>query len=320
MLKLAVLANFPIPEVEPRHVEAIRRCADGYEVVVTADLEQQMIEIVDADVVFGSLPRPLFLAGRRLRWVQAVGAGVDRMLYREFVESDVLLTSEKGLVGIHLAEHAFALLLGLSRGMQRALRRPRWDTRAEIRANAWELWGSTLGIIGLGGTGIEVARRAAAFGMRVVAVEPEPVARPDHVAWLKPPEALDELLAESDTVVICAPLTSATRQLFNAERFAAMRRGAVLIDVTRGEIIDRAALVEALQSGQLGGAGLDTPPEEPFPADDPLWQVDNVIITPHVAGASPRRGDRIVELFCENLQRFRRGEPLRGVIDKVKGY
>jgi phosphoglycerate dehydrogenase-like enzyme len=319
-MKLLILSNFPIPEVQERHVQAIRDCADGVDIVVTNDREAQLEEIVDADIVFGTVSRPLFQQAKRLRWVQAVGAGIDPMLFPEFIESNVILTSEKGHVGIHLAEHAFALLLALTRGVDRAIRNPRWETRIEIRDRAWEIYGITLGILGLGGTGLAVAERAHAFGMQIVAIEPEPVISPDYVQWVKPPEALAEMLAVSDVVVICAPLTNDTRHLFNGDRFAQMRRGAVLIDVTRGEIIDGPALLDALRSGQLGGAGLDTPPGEPIHAGDPLWTMENVIVTPHTAGASPRRGDRIVELFCENLRRFQAGEPLQGVIDKRKGY
>jgi phosphoglycerate dehydrogenase-like enzyme len=319
-VKLLVLSNFPIPEVRKRHVEAIQRCAEGFDVVVTDDREAQLEEIVDADVVFGSVGHPLFLQAKRLRWVQAVGAGIDSMLYPEFVQSDVTLTSEKGNVGIHLSEHAFALLLGVTRCVDRALRDPHWEARSAIRDRAWEIYDQTMGIVGLGGTGLAVAERAHAFGMRILAIDPENVLKPDYVEWVRPPDALGEMLGQSDVVVICAPLTNETRHLFNSERFAQMRPGAVLIDVTRGEIIDGPALLEALQSGRLGGAGLDTPPGEPIAADNPLWNMENVIVTPHTAGASPRRGDRIVESFCDNLRRFRTGEPLHGVIDKVKGY
>jgi len=321
MSKLLVLSNFPLPELRPRHVEQIAACAAGFcEVVVTDQPERQRAEIADSEIALGTVRRELFLAARRLRWVQAVGAGIDPMLFPEFIESDVILTSEKGLVGTHLAEHAFALLLGLTRGLQRALREPRWETRFAIRAHAWELDGLTLCIVGLGGTGLAVAERARAFGMRVLAVDPEPLEQPPSVECLATPDRLGELLEQSDVVVICAPLTPDTRHLFSAERFAQMKPGSILIDVTRGEIIERAPLVAALRSGHLGGAGLDTSPGEPLSAEDPLWRMESVIITPHVAGASPRRGDRIVELFCENLRRFQAGESLRGVIDKRKGY
>lgn len=321
MTKLLILSNFPLPELQPRHVAKIRDCAAQFgAVVITDEPERQHAEIIDSEIVLGTVRRDLFLAAPRLRWVQAVGAGIDPMLFPEFIQSDVILTSEKGLVGSHLAEHAFALLLGLTRGLQRALREPRWETRYAIRSHAWEIDGLTLCVIGLGGTGRAVAERARAFGMRVLAVDPEPVEQPPSVERLVTPSRLAETLQESDVVVICAPLTPDTRRLFDRERFAQMKRGAILIDVTRGEIIEREALVAALRSGQVAGAGLDTSPGEPLADDDALWGMENVIVTPHVAGASPRRGDRIVDLFCGNLRRFHAGEPLHGVIDKLKGY
>ncbi|MGI8551632.1 MAG: D-2-hydroxyacid dehydrogenase [Dehalococcoidia bacterium] len=319
-MKVLVLSNFPIPEVQPRHVDQIRRCAQNYELVVSDAWESQVIEASSAAIIFGTVPLELFRHAPQLRWIQAVGAGIDKMLYPELVQSDVILTSEKGQVGVHLAEHAFALLLGITRGIQRALRQPRWQTRLVIREHASELNGRTLGIVGLGGTGRAVADRAAVFGMRVVAIDSEPVDQPASVEWLARPDSLPELLTQSDVVVICAPLTAATERLFNGERFAQMKPGSILINVTRGEIVDYAALIEALESGKLGGAGLDTAPKEPLPESDRLWNMENVIITPHVAGASPHRGDRIVALFCENLRRFQAGQPMLGVIDKVKGY
>jgi phosphoglycerate dehydrogenase-like enzyme len=232
----------------------------------------------------------------------------------------VILTSEKGLVGTHLAEHAFAHLLALTRGITTALRERRWDARFPIRAAAWELTGRTMGVIGMGGTGVEVARRAHAFGMRVIATDPEPVERPTFVEAIWRPDRFHDLLGESDAVVITAPLTSETRAMFDESAFRAMQRHAILVNVSRGEIMAMDALIAALRDGLIAGAGLDVTPQEPLPPDNPLWTMENVIITFHTAGASPYRGNRIVERFRRNLARFQAGEPLEGVIDKRKGY
>lgn len=277
-------------------------------------------EIADTEVVLGSVSREAYGRAQRLRWVQVLSAGVDGHLWPEFVESDVILTSAKGYVGTHLAEQAFALLLALTRGIARAVREPVWDHRQAIRDASWELTDRTMGIVGLGGTGVEVARRAAAFGMRVLAVDPEPLPRPDFVTELWPMDRFRDLLAESDVVAICAPLTPATRGIFDREAFQRMRRHAILINVTRGKIVDEAALLEALQTGLIGGAGLDVTPQEPLPTDHPLWRLPNVVVTPHVAGGSPLRLNRGVDLFCQNLRRYVAGQPLLSVIDKRKGY
>jgi phosphoglycerate dehydrogenase-like enzyme len=289
--------------------------------VAFASVEQaELAAARDADVVFGRITPELFERAPLLRWVQVLGAGVDGSLFPELVESDVVVTSEKGHVGPHLAEQAFALLLALTRGVARSIREGTWESKASIRADCWELSERTLGIVGFGGTGLEVARRAAAFGMRVVAVDAEEVVPPPYVTYCWPLARLPRLLAESDVVVICAPLTAATRGMFDRAVFEQMQRHAILINVTRGAIVDEAALLQALREGLIGGAGLDVTPDEPLPDGHPLWTMPNVVITPHVAGASPYRLDRAVALFCENLQRYKAGQALRAQIDKRKGY
>ena len=189
-----------------------------------------------------------------------------------------------------------------------------------IREAAWELAGLTMGIVGLGGTGRELAKRAYGFGMRIVAVDPKEVDVPDTVEACWKMDRLSDLLDQSDVVAVCAPLTAETEGMFDRRAFARMRNHALLINVTRGRIVDEEALLEALRSGAIGGAGLDVTPREPLPVDHPLWQMENVIVTPHAAGGSPNRMDRVVDLFCENLRRLLAGQPLLSVIDKRKGY
>lgn len=307
-------------DLTPQQRERILEAAGPGACLVTAtDREAQRAEIVDADVLFGRVPHDVFLAARKLRLYASLGAGVDEVLKPELIESDVVLTSEKGSVGIHLAEHAFALLLGLTRGIHTAIRDQTWRSRLAIRRAQRELYEQTLGIVGLGGTGREVARRAAAFGMRVLAVDIEPV-DPEPGVTLWKPDRLRDLLAESDVVVICTPLTGLTRRMFNLETFSMMKPSAILINVTRGEIVDGESLAQALDQGLIWGAGLDVTDPEPLPEGHPLWAHPRVIITPHAAGGSPRRADRAVNTFCENLRRLRDNRPLVAVIDKRKGY
>ena len=177
-----------------------------------------------------------------------------------------------------------------------------------------------MGIVGLGGTGRDLADRAQGFGMRIVAVDTEDVEVPDNVEACWKRDRFYDLLEHSDVVAICAPLTAETEGMFDEQAFARMRSHALLINVTRGKIVNEQALIEALRKGVIGGAGLDVTPQEPLPEDHPLWSMENVIITPHAAGGSPNRLDRIVELFCENLRRLLAGQPLLSVIDKRKGY
>ena len=314
---MQILVNAQLTEDQLREIAAV----DADLALLCANTQDERIEHVgDAEVVFGGFNRELFENARRLRWVQVLSAGVDGLLFPEFVESDVILTSAKGFVGPHLADQTWALILGLLRGVGRSVRERTWDNRWEIREATWELDGKTLGIMGLGGTGIEVARRAPGFGMRVIAVDPEDVERPSFVDEVWSMARLHDLLRESDVVAICAPLTVETHGIFDAAAFAAMKPHALLTNVTRGKIVDGPSLIHALQEGEIGGAGLDVTPEEPLPDDSPLWDLPHAIVTPHVAGGSPVRMDRAVGLFCDNLCRYVAGEPLLSVIDKRKGY
>ena len=298
----------------------IKAVSDRIEVVIPQSSEEQLAEVVDADVIFGGFNREMFQRAEKLKYVQVTGAGVDGVLFPEFVESDIILCSAKGYVGTHLADQTWALLLGLLRGVGRAVRERTWDNRMSIRDETWELEGRTLGVVGLGGTGVEIARRSIGFGMRVIAVDPEDVEKPDFVAEVWKMDRFYDLLEQSDVVAIGAPLTKESQGMFNLEAFHHMKRHALLINVTRGKIVDGPSLLQALEAGLIGGAGLDVTPEEPLPEDSPLWDMKNVIITPHVAGGSPLRMDRTVDLFCENLKRLIAGEPLMSVIDKQKGY
>ena len=301
-------------------IDRIRAVSDDLE-LMQFDSEGEVLEAMsDVDVIFGRLTPDMFDRAERLRWVQSDGAGVDTMLYPDFVESDVVLTSAKGTVGTHLADHAMALLLGLARGISHAVRVPDWDQRMPIRRKSLELTGRTMGIVGLGGTGRELASRAHGFGMRIIAVDPEDVPVPETVEACWRMDRFHDLLSESDFVAICAPLTAESWGMFDRAAFEKMQHHALLINVTRGNIVDESALMEALRDGLIGGGGLDVTPQEPLPSDHPLWSMENVLITPHTAGGSPDRVDRTVDLFCDNLGRFLSDEPLLSVIDKRKGY
>jgi len=232
----------------------------------------------------------------------------------------VVLASEKGEVGIHLAEHAFALLLGLTRGIHTAVRKPDYTLREPIRKEQRELYDLTMGIVGFGGTGREVARRALGFGMRVLAVDVEDVPSLPGVEAVWKANRLGDLLGASDAVVICLPLTKATHHLFTRDLFRQMRRTGILINVTRGAIVFGEDLAKAIDEGLIWGAGLDVTDPEPLPLDHPLWTHPRVIVTPHTAGGSPRRAGRVIETFIENLKRRRDGRPLLALIDKRKGY
>jgi phosphoglycerate dehydrogenase-like enzyme len=310
-----------VPSLDPAQRAGILEAAGPDTTLVeTKDAARQRAEIVDTDVLFGRVSNDTFLLGRRLRYYHSIGAGVDAILTPELVQSDVVLASEKGGVGIHLAEHALALLLSLTRGLHTAIRQPDYALREPIRLEQRELYEATMGIVGFGGTGREVARRAVAFGMRVLAVDIEDVPPEPGVEAIWKPDRLYEMLGRADVVVIALPLTKATRHLFTRDLFRRMRPTGILVNVTRGEIVYGDDLLAALDEGLLWGAGLDVTDPEPLPKGHRLWTHPRVIVTPHTAGGSPRRAGRVIETFIENLRRLRTGEPLLALIDKEKGY
>ena len=310
-----------VPSLDPAQRAGILEAAGPDTTLVeTKDAARQRAEIVDTDVLFGRVSNDTFLLNRRLRYYHSIGAGVDAILTPELVQSDVILASEKGGVGIHLAEHALALLLSLTRGLHTAIRQPDYALREPIRLEQRELYEATMGIVGFGGTGREVARRALAFGMRVLAVDIEDVPPEPGVEAIWKPDRLYEMLGRSDVVVIALPLTKATRHLFTRDLFRRMRPTGILVNVTRGEIVYGDDLLAALDEGLLWGAGLDVTDPEPLPKGHRLWTHPRVIVTPHTAGGSPRRAGRVIETFIENLRRLRTGESLLALIDKEKGY
>ncbi|MGH6915782.1 MAG: D-2-hydroxyacid dehydrogenase [Geminicoccales bacterium] len=319
-MKILFVPREPIwPEVTGEQVERLR-AAGAETVIVTQDRDEMLREIRDADILLGTIDEELLEHAGRLQWVQSLSSGVDAMLFPAFVDSDIVLTSEKGLVGDHLADHAFGLLLSLTRSIAWAARQRRWANRIAMRRAGRELSNATAGIIGFGGTGTAVARRARAFGMRVLAVDPDVTERPDYVEALSPPERLHEMAGSSDVLFVCCPLTAATFHLIDGAVLDAMPDRSYVINVTRGPIVDQTVLMAALDSGKLAGAGLDVTEQEPLPDDSPLWGYDNVVITPHTAGASQYRVGRLQQRVINNIGHLAAGQPLEGVIDKRKGY
>lgn len=322
-VKILVIPGITMPDVEASFVERILEAAGpGSEVSIATSPGEALEAIPDTDVLLGPINADLFARARRLQWVHAITAGADAYLFDAMIESEVALTGDKGLVGSHLAEHTFALLLAISRRLAQAVidGPASWRHRVDYRREEFELEGLTMGIVGYGGTGRAISHRAAAFGMRCIAVDCDPVPPTPEVPVVWGSERLEELLATSDIVTCGLPLTPDTREIFDAAAFAAMKPTAIFVNVTRGEVYDAIALAEAVRSGQIAGAGLDVAPEEPLPADHPLWKTSNVVMTPHTAGASQLRIGRNLDRFIRNISHFRANEPLEGRIDKRKGY
>lgn len=280
----------------------------------------------EADIVLGwGVRRANFATASRLRWVQLTAAGVGGVLFPEMVASDVIVTNARGLHAISMSEHALGVMLMFARKLH--LARDAQNRRHWSQDEQWldpppfgQLSGSTLGIVGFGAVGRALAERAAALGMRVIAVRrnPAPDPAPAEAQWA--PERLHELIARSDVLVLAAPHTPATRGVIGRAELALMPRHAILVNLGRGALVDEAALTEALAEGRIAGAALDVFQEEPLPQASPLWAMPQVIATPHVSGFGPRFWERTCELFARNLHRWLDGEPLENVVDKQAGY
>ncbi len=305
---------------------AVRQAVPRADVRLAQDRKAVPGEIADADVyVPGPWSEDVFRRAERLRWVHFMWAGLDSQLFPAVSESDVVVTNSAGVFAIPMAEHAIALMLAFARAIHVCLRRSPealWHekgSRRSVTERMGELNGATLGVVGYGGIGRATAKTARALGMKVLALRRRP--QDDEfadVVW--GPDRLDDLLRQSDYVLISCALTSATRGLIGERELSLMKPAAVLVNLARGAVVDEPALTAALREGGIGGAGLDVTAREPLPLDSPLWQMDNVIITPHVSGMSPRTWQRQMDLLCENLRRYAAGRQLLNVVDTEAGY
>lgn len=311
-------------ELTPDQLEQVRLIAREHITVYTQEREVALAEAKDAEIaLLGAFAREILETAQNLKWAHIPWAGIDSLL-DSVRKTQAIVTCGKGVFDAPMADHVFALLLALTRQINFFLRYQIagiWK-REVPTSSLTDLWGKTMGIIGLGNIGREVARRASAFGMRVLAVKRRPAAvseEPVDGLFLGY-EGMRLMLPECDVVVVTSALTPQTRYLLGPSELASMKKGAILINVARGSVIDERALVDALNSGHLAGAGLDVFEEEPLPPTSPLWRMPNVVITPHVGGLSERTRQRVFERFLDNLRRFLSGEPLLGVVDKEAGY
>jgi len=314
--------------VMPKHfVDQLRRDFPHHTFSEAWDRDAIRRLLPDADAAFTPfVDRDVFRSASRLRWVQSPAVGVGSLMFPELLASPVVITSARGIRARSMAEHVLGVTIALARKLPVAIRAQiehRWaqDELEGASVDVRTLQGQRMGIVGLGAIGLELAKIAAPFGFRISAIRrrvDEP--KPDGVEDVWPPDRLADLLAQSDVVVLAAPQTPETKRLIGKAELDRIKRGALLVNIARGKLVDDDAVIAALRDGRLGGAALDVFSEEPLDPSSPYWDLANVIVTPHTSGAMQDYWTPLVALFADNLRRFERGESLRNVVDKVAGY
>lgn len=328
-LKILISLRYPTPffNIPEEGVEMIReKCAPSL-VSVANDAQELLQEMVDADIYFGwRITKELFRVAKKLKWFHAGAAGIGSSLFTEIVQSPLIVTNSIGVSASAVAEHAVGLMLALNRKLKKYVnyqQKGYWskDELGSLSLVPQILEGKSLGIIGLGHIGRELARRARCFGMRIIAAEKRiPPAGIEGIDKLLPEEDLPILLRESDYVAICIPLTKNTWGLIGEEELRLMKPTAYLVNIARGKIVKQKELIEALKQGDIAGAALDVFEKEPLSKNSQLWDMENVIITPHIAGVFPDFWRKCVNLFVENYRRFVHGKELINIVNKSEGF
>jgi phosphoglycerate dehydrogenase-like enzyme len=306
-------------------VDTLRRRFPDIEFIhaTTDDMRADALKTCDVAYTW-ILKSPELARAPNVKWVHTSAVAVETLCLNELFARGIVVSNTRGVQAVPIAEHVMAVVLALAKQLPFALanqREARWAQNEFTDARLpWLMKGKTLGVIGVGTIGSEIAARANAFGMRVIAMRRRIGAAVDGIERIFGPENLYQFLSQCNVLVIAAPLTPQTLALLGAAQFAQLPKGAIVVNVGRARIIDTDALVDALKSGHLGGAALDVFPQEPLPAEHALWQTPNVILTPHTSGFRQGHWEEVIELFAENIERFQRGEPLKHRIDPDLGY
>jgi phosphoglycerate dehydrogenase-like enzyme len=321
---IAIYSQFGMWNVPPANVARLRRDFPSITFLQAAGDDEALALVSDADVVFsGQITRAQLAAAPRLRWIHSPAAGVGGMLFPEMVASPVVITNSRGMSADTIAEHVLAVTLALFRRLPHAFRSQaarEWAQDAIGAEGNRQIAGSRVLVVGMGAIGGAVARRMAMLGAHVTGVRRHLLQPPQGVSTVAPAGRLHELLPAADVVVIAAPHTRETRGLIGTRELNLMSRDAILVNVSRGQLVDEPALIDVLRAQRISGAALDVFVDEPLPPDSPFWTLPNVLVTPHTSGFRPDHWDAATSIFAENLRRFSAGETLVNVVDKLQGY
>jgi D-3-phosphoglycerate dehydrogenase len=316
-MKMLVTSPF---QRDPKRLAELER-QHGVQFVVPAVGETTSPLMSDVDAVYGQLTADEFASSKQLRWVQSPSAGVEWMWrVPGLADSPIEVTNMRGAHAATIAEHTFAMLLNHTRGL-RAFEQHQHDhhwSRREVTLSG--IKGLTMGIVGFGNIGRAIARRATGFEMRVLAVDAESVPPGEGVEEVWPLSRLNEMCKAADVLTISAPITPSSRGMIGPEQIGHLKRGSFVLQMSRGGIVNEAALVDALEEGHLAGAGLDVTATEPLPVGDPLWTAPNLVVTPHSSAASQLTTELGWGILSENLGRYMRGEQLYNLVDKHRGW
>jgi len=302
-----------------RHMKAIKTAMPSSN-VISCDLANAAQHMANTDILltWGAMDiRPLYLTAPKLKWIHALSAGVENLIFPEMATNNTLLTNSRGIHGIPISEHVFAIMLSFTRGLNVFIRQQ--GKKLWKRSPVEEIHDKTIGIVGLGSIGREIAKKAKGMGMQVIASK-KTMTTELFVDKLYTSEQLPELLADADFVIVALPLVEETKNLFTIKEFSLMKPSAYFINISRGAVVNENDLVTALEQGLIKGAGLDVFEQEPLAESSHFWDMENVIITPHLAALSPNYLDRAIKLFADNLSRYIQHKEMLNVIDKDKGY
>ncbi|MFD1173134.1 D-2-hydroxyacid dehydrogenase [Oceanobacillus picturae] len=320
MSKRKIVVNL---DLEEKYIDEIKEVAPEWEIVSGKDTDELQEDLKGAEVILHwkkAIEQTVLEQNNDLKWVQTWSAGVNNLPLEQLSERNVSITSANGVHAYPISETIFALMLGLTRKIHTYVRQQQqkqWE-HADLKLEIHE---KTIGVLGVGAIGLETAKIAKAFGMKVLGVRHSGKST-DYVDEMYTPDQLSDVLPQCDVVVITLPLTDETTNLFGKEQFEQMKNSSTLINIGRGPIVKEDELVEALQSGKIAGAGLDVFATEPLPEDSPLWDMENVIVTPHTAGSTEHYTERVVrDVFIPNLKNYLEGEkPSKNLVDYDKGY
>lgn len=322
MSKPIILIALSPREIAPADLADVQATAADYHIVMTDDNDEIARHAPLVVAATGRIDTKRLATMPNLQWYQQWGAGADWLLRDAAAQAaPFIVTSASGIHAIQISEHIFALLFAFARRLPQAFslqQQHKWAS--PDWGEVFELANKTMLLIGVGAIGTRTARLAHAHDMRVIGVRRDPQESIEGIDEMVGPDALHTVLSRADFVVVTVPLTTETRHLLGPAEFAQMKPNAILVNIGRGGTIDEAALIDALSTGTIAGAGLDVTAEEPLPEDSPLWDMGNVIITAHYAGKTPHYDGRAFAMFQENLPRFVNGQPMINLVDKQLGY